>query len=104
MVFESNKSLGAEWASCGVFFFFFSQRFWLVVGDLVKAEVKRVFVEKKIPDSLKKTLIALILKMQGFETIGNYMPISLYNMVYKVFMKIIVARLRHFLSNLVSPL
>lgn len=90
MVFESNKSLGAEWASCGGFFFF-SQRFWLVV-------------EKKIPDYLKKTLIALILKMQGFETIGNYMPISLYNMVYKVFTKIIVARLRHFLSNLVSPL
>lgn len=103
MVFESNKSLGAEWASCGGFFFF-PQRFWLVVGDLVKAEVKRVFVEKKILDYLKKTLIALILKMQGFETIGNYMPISLYNMVYKVFTKIIVARLRHFLSNLVSPL
>ena len=61
-------------------------------------------MEKKIPDYLNKTHIALIPKMQGLETIGRYRPISLCNTVYKVVMKIIVARLRPFWSNLVSPL
>jgi len=42
--------------------------------------------------------------MQGPETIGNYRPINLCNMVYKVVTKIIVARLRPLLSKLVSPL
>lgn len=75
-----------------------------MVGDSIKVEVKRVFVEKKIPDYLNKTYIALIPKMQGPETIGNYRPINLCNMVYKVVTKIIVARLRPLLSKLVSHL
>ena len=75
-----------------------------MVGDSIKVEVKRVFVEKKIPDYLNKTYIALIPKMQGLETIGNYRPINLCNMVYKVVTKIIVARLRPLLSKLVSHL
>ena len=75
-----------------------------MVGDSIKVEVKRVFVEKKIPDYLNKTYIALIPKMQGLETIENYRPINLCNMVYKVVTKIIVARLKPLLSKLVSHL
>ena len=67
-------------------------------------EVKRIFVEWEMPDFLNQTHIALIPKIQGPETLGNYRPISLCNTVYKVVMKIIVARLRPFLDNLISPL
>nr|XP_023874857.1 uncharacterized protein LOC111987377 [Quercus suber] len=81
----------------------FFQRFWLVVGESVKAEVKKVFVEKKVPSYLNKTHIALIPKVQGPETIGNYMPIRLCNTVYKIITKIIVARLRPILGELISP-
>ena len=53
---------------------------------------------------LNQTHIVLIPKIQGLETFGNYRPISLYNTTYKIATKIIVARLRPFLENLISPL
>ena len=70
----------------------------------MKVEVKKVFREKRILSSLNKTHIALIPKMQGPETIGNYRFISLCNMVYKIITKSIVARLRPFLGELISLL
>lgn len=79
-----------------------SQRFWLVVGKSVIDEVKRIFVERIVPSYLNKTYIALIPKIQGLETLGNYRPISLCNTVYKIVTKIIVARLRPYLDKLVS--
>ena len=82
----------------------FFQRFWLVVGKSVLEEVGKIFAERKMPEYLNRTHIALIPKVQGPETLGNYCPISLSNIVYKVVTKIIVARLRPFLDNLISPL
>ena len=82
----------------------FFQRFWLVVGDSVKEEVMKVFRERKVPEYLNHTLIVLIPKIQGPETIGNYRPISLRNSVYKIITKVIVARIRPHLDSLISPL
>ena len=42
--------------------------------------------------------------LKGPESLGNYRPISLCNMVYKIVTKIIVARLRSHLDKLVCPL
>ena len=77
----------------------FFQRFWLIVGDSMREEVERVFIERKIPEYLNKTHIVLISKIRGPETIGNYRPINLCNSVYKI----IVARIRLHLDTLVSP-
>ena len=81
----------------------FFQRFWHVVRDSVLEEVRRVFRERKVPKYLNRTLIVLIPKIQGPETIGNYRPISLCNTTYKIISKVIVARLRPHLDYLVSP-
>ena len=81
----------------------FFHRFWLVVGRSVIDEVQKIFVEWKVPSHLNKTHIALIPKIQGPETLGNYRPISLCNTVYKIVTKVIVARLRPFLDKLISP-
>ena len=59
----------------------FYQRFWLIVGDSVKKKVMKVFVGREVPEYLNKTLIVLIPKVQGPESIGNYRPISLYNSI-----------------------
>lgn len=81
----------------------FFQHFWLIVGESVLREVKKIFLEKHAPAYLNQTHIALIPKMQGPETLGSYRPISLCSTVYKLVIKIIVARLRFFFGNLVSP-
>lgn len=82
----------------------FFHRFWLVVGSSVIDVVKKVFTERVVPEYLNSTLIALIPKIQSPETLNNYRPISLCNTVYKIVIKIIVARLRPFLDKLISPL
>lgn len=92
------KDLGPDGLHAGFF-----QRFWLIVGDLVREEVERVFIERKIPEYLSKTHIVLIPKIQGPETVGNYRPISLCNSVYKIITKIIVARIKLHLDTLVLP-
>ena len=82
----------------------FFQRFWLIVGKSVMEEIKKIFSERRVPKYLNKTHSALIPKIQGPETLGNYRPINLCNSVYKVMTKIIIARLRPFMGNLISPL
>ena len=49
----------------------FFQRFWLIVGNSVKAEVKKAFMECKIPNYLNQTNIVLIPKIAGPESLGN---------------------------------
>ena len=72
--------------------------------DSVIKEIKKVFGERKVPAYLNLTHIAVIPKIKGPETIGNYHPISLCNSVYKIISKIIVTRIRPCLEKLVSPI
>ena len=77
----------------------FYQIFWLVVGRSVTEEIKNIFRDRKIPLTLNQTHIALIPKIKGPESIGSFRPISLCNTVYKVIIKIIVARIRTLLDK-----
>ena len=81
----------------------FFQWFWLIVGESVKFEIKIFFSTKKIPELLNKTLIVLIPKKLGMETISHFRPISLCNTIYKIVTKILVNRLKHLMPTLVSP-
>lgn len=72
----------------------FFQRLWLIVGNLVKEEVMKAFVERKVLEYLNKTHIILIPKIQGPKSFGNYRPISLCNSIYKIITKVIVARIK----------
>ncbi|KAL0011105.1 hypothetical protein SO802_006213 [Lithocarpus litseifolius] len=68
-----------------------------------KTSISGVATEDEVKAALC-THIALIPKIQGPETLGNYRPISLCNTGYKIVTKIIVARLRPYLDKLISPL
>ena len=59
---------------------------------------------RTMPEFLNRTLISLIPKCQSPETLANYRPINLCNLVYKIVTKIIISRIRPLLNNLVSPL
>ena len=87
---KASKAPGPDGLHAGFF-----QSFWLTVGDLVKAEV---------PKYLNRTNVVLIPNIAGLESLGNYRPISLCNIMYKTVTKILVARIRPYLDKLVSPL
>lgn len=72
----------------------FFQQIWLLVGGSVKKEIKHIFMARAVPEYLKKTLITLIPKNRNSETLNNYRPINLYNTIYKMMTKIIVAQIR----------
>jgi hypothetical protein len=80
----------------------FFQHSWHQVGDSVSKEVMQVFNSGKMPSYLNKTLIILIPKCLGPETLSHFRPISLCNTVYKIVTKIIVSRIRPLLNNLIS--
>ncbi|KAK9986163.1 hypothetical protein SO802_031114 [Lithocarpus litseifolius] len=81
----------------------FFQHFWHEVKNSVCTEVRNVFLQGVVPGYLNETLISLIPKCQNPESLGNYRPIGLCNSVYKFFYKIVVARIRPYLSNLIFP-
>lgn len=82
----------------------FYQRQWAVVGSTVTKEVQSIFTNRQMPDFLNQTLITLIPKCTGADCLNKFRPISLCNTVYKVVTKVIVQRLRPYLSKLISPL
>lgn len=82
----------------------FFQRFWLIVGNSVKTEVRSIFSIGVMPKYLNKTLIMLIPKCKSPESLNNYRPINLCNTVYKLGTKIIIGCIRHLLPSLVSHL
>ena len=82
----------------------FFQRYWSIVGNTIFREVKEIFANFAMPPHLNETLITLIPKCLGANSIGLFRPISLCNAIYKVVTKMIVKRLRPLLPSLISPL
>lgn len=80
----------------------FYQSNWKIVGASVFKLVEYVFSEGILDASLNKTSLVLILKKVGVETISQYRPISLCNVLYKIITKTIVIRLRHAMQILVK--
>jgi hypothetical protein len=56
----------------------------------------------RITGSINSTFIALILKSNKTQHFGDYMPISLCNLVYKVISKVITTKIKLVLSKFLS--
>ena len=82
----------------------FYQHFWHEVGNSVCKEVKKIFRDGMVPDQLNETLVTLTPKCKSLESLNNYRPISLCNLVYKIVSKIPVERIKPYLNKLVSPI
>lgn len=81
----------------------FFQRNWALMKDDVIKAVKGFFSNGEIPEGLNDTIIILIPKGQNPESLADYIPISLCNVLrYKIISKCLVNRLRPFLDNLIS--
>lgn len=81
----------------------FYHRYWNIVGEEVCNFIKSCFTKCSIPKDLNKTFVALIPKVDKPESLKYFRPISLCNVIYKAITKILVSRLRPFLTKIISP-
>lgn len=83
---------------------FFYKQYWHVVGDDLHCIVQNAFLEGRGDPALLDTLIVLIPKVDIPVRMKEFRPISLCNVAYKIITKVLVNRLRPFLSDLIGPL
>jgi hypothetical protein len=96
-MFKHDKSLGPD----GWTVEFFIQFFDLVWGDLIEM-VEESRLRGFITGGLNSTFLALIPKVNKLLTFGDYRPISLCNLCYKVISKIIANMIKPILSRSLS--
>lgn len=72
----------------------FFQRHWELCGDEVTTVVLRVLRGKDDPATINGTCIVLIPKVDNPEELGQFRPISLCNVIYKIASKVMANRLR----------
>lgn len=74
---------------------------WDIVGQDVIKEVKYCFQTSYMKHPLNHTNICMIPKITNPETLSDYRPIALCNVLYKIISKCLEGRLRSHLNNIV---
>ena len=80
----------------------FFQNYWdLVKGDITTT-VLNYLNSGSLPSSLNHTFVTLIPKVKNPEKVTEFRPISLCNVLYKIFSKVLANRLKRILPLLIS--
>jgi hypothetical protein len=80
----------------------FFQHFWEVIkGEIIWA-TRDLFKIGRLAKRINKTFIALISKIPSPKRMHDYRSISLCNTIYKVFAKVLVNRIKPFLTNIIG--
>ena len=74
-----------------------------MLGDDLTEEVLQAVNTCTIPDGWNDTTIVMIPKVNSPEKVTQFRPISLCNVVYKVISKVIAARLKTIVADIISP-
>lgn len=80
----------------------FYQKFWDVTGSKVTSTILDFLNNSYLPDGFNKMLIVLIAKVKSPAKLMDLRLISLCNVVYKVFFKVLVNRLKLVLPGIIS--
>jgi hypothetical protein len=80
----------------------FFQKHWDVCGAEVTAAVIRTLRGEESFEGINKTFIVLIPKVATPEELGQFRPISLCNVVYKIASKVLANRLKVILPEIIS--
>lgn len=80
----------------------FFQRHWELCGAEVTTVVLRVLRGEDDPYFINKTCIVLIPKVESPEELGQFRPISLCNVIYKIASKVMANWLKIVLPDIVS--
>ncbi|KAL8137253.1 hypothetical protein V2J09_003254 [Rumex salicifolius] len=82
----------------------FQPKCWDVVRESVCTFIKEFFSTGRLPTGANGTLIHLIGKVDSPESVSQFRPISLCNVLYKAITKILSTRLPPIMEYVVSPL
>lgn len=80
----------------------FFQRHWEVCGEEVTEVVLRMLRREDDPTAINNTSIALIPKVKQPDELGQFRPISLCNVIYKIASKVLANRLRNILPKIIA--
>ncbi|XP_028554324.1 uncharacterized protein LOC114580555 [Dendrobium catenatum] len=93
----SNSSPGPDG-----FNFHFYKTGWHIIGPHLCRAIQSFSLKGYITRSVKNTAIALIPKSNHAESILDFRPISLCNTLYKIITKILAARLKHIMPQIIN--
>ena len=80
----------------------FYQNYWDLVGGDVTNSILSFLNTATLPDSLNHTFLTLIPKIKNPMSMSNYRPISLCNVLYKIFSKVLANRLKRILPSIIT--
>lgn len=81
----------------------FDHNSWNVAEKAVTIFVKDAWSNHELIKEVNNTLLVLIPKIDNPESISQFQPVSLYNVIYKCITMAIVNRIKPFLDRVVSP-
>ena len=80
----------------------FYQHFWSTMQHDVTLAILSWLNSGILPEPINHRLITLIPKIDNPELVSNFRPISLCNVLYKIYSKVLANRLKKFLSSLIT--
>lgn len=80
----------------------FYQRHWQTVGPSICQFVQNAFKDQSFPAHMNEVLISLIPKVKNPETVSEFRPIALTNVVTKLITKVVANRFKQAIPKLVD--
>lgn len=81
---------------------FLLQQQWDFFGPLVTLEVQNFFITGTMQSEIAKSNLILIPKVKDPSQVGDYRPISMCNVIYKVISRILTNRLKPYIAGCIS--
>lgn len=81
----------------------FYQKHWSTIEKVISHFVIEVLTQRYSLDCVNNTFITLIPKIKDAQKVGDYKPISLCNVIYKLVAKVLANKLKMILPRIIYP-